>query len=91
MDGVLMPLFANRRKERPVIHTEKPLSTPFLIIKIRCLCFFIPPRGSKTSLQVYFYLAVGKLLVSFYKPVSYAARVAQHPRPRQRSKRPTTN
>lgn len=46
--------------------------------------FFYPPRGSKTSLQVYFYLAVGKLLVSFYKPVSYAARVAQHPRPRQR-------
>ena len=82
MDGVLMPLFANRRKERLVIHTEKPLSTPFLIIKIRCLCFFIPPRGSKTSLQVYFYLAVGKLLVSFYKPVSCVVLASPHPQPR---------
>jgi hypothetical protein len=78
---VWIPRFAYRRKEPLVIHTEKPLSTPFLTIKINVLCFFIPPRGSKTSLQVYFYLGVGNLLISFYKPVFYAARVAPHTRP----------
>jgi hypothetical protein len=88
---VLIPFFAYQRKERVVIHTAKSLSTPFLTLKINGLCFCFLPRGSKTSLQVYFYSPVDKVLVSFYKPVSCAAHFARDPHPRQPSKRLANN
>jgi hypothetical protein len=50
---------------------EKYLSTPFLYNKINNLNLSLSPRGSKTSLQAYFNPPVGKLLVSFCKPVPY--------------------